>query len=75
MKKNTFLFGVALIVLFTVLADMYLWFSATAASPVFEHSQQAYLSHYPAQFQNARMLNYYFYCHACFQRIYLFQPL
>lgn len=58
MKKQHFLFGIALIILIAVLADLYLWFEAFGNSPDdFENARDTYyLTHYPASWRNARWL-------------------
>jgi hypothetical protein len=56
MKKQHFLFGIAIIILIAVLADLYLWFSVTAAFDTFEPARDKYLTYYPAALQNARWI-------------------
>lgn len=57
MKKQHFLFGIAIIILIAVLADLYLWFVAAGSSPDdFEYARGQYLYNYPASWRNARLL-------------------
>ncbi|MES2485019.1 MAG: hypothetical protein V4581_03610 [Bacteroidota bacterium] len=58
MKTQYFLFGIAIIILIAVLADLYLWFDAIGNSPDnFEYARDNYyLTHYPASWRNARWL-------------------
>ncbi len=56
MKKQHFLFGIAIIILIAVLADLYLWFAATSTEPNFYKARGAYLNHYPESWRNARWL-------------------
>ena len=56
MKTQNFLFGIAIIILVAVLADLYLWFSVSGEYATFEESRAAYLYHYPASWRNARLL-------------------
>ncbi|KOS07177.1 hypothetical protein AM493_14845 [Flavobacterium akiainvivens] len=57
MKKQHFLFGIAIIILIAVLADLYLWFVAAGNSPDdFEYARAQYLYNYPESLRNARWL-------------------
>ncbi len=56
MKKQSALFVVAIICLFLVLADLFLWFAVTGRNDNFETARAEYLTYYPASLQNARLI-------------------
>lgn len=56
MKKQSLLFAFAILCLFLVLADLFLWFAITDNAATFEEARNEYVSYYPAPLQNARLL-------------------
>lgn len=56
MKTRNLLFAFAIICLFIVLADLFLWFAVTGETNSFEEAKAQYLSYYPDSLQNARLL-------------------
>ncbi|MCW4469276.1 hypothetical protein OGH69_09885 [Flavobacterium sp. MFBS3-15] len=56
MKIRNILFAVAILCLFAVLADLFLWFAVTGRTDSFEEARSLYVSYYPAALQNARLL-------------------
>lgn len=56
MKTRTFLFAFAILCLFVVLADLFLWFAVTGRTQDFEEARAQYLSYYPDALGNARLL-------------------
>jgi hypothetical protein len=56
MKTARFLFALALVFLFLVLADLFLWFAIASDKVQFEVSRERYLGYYPETIRNARLL-------------------
>jgi hypothetical protein len=58
MKKLSFLFAAALLLLLTAIADMVLWFYVCADEGLitFEQRKEKYLSYFPLSLQSAQLL-------------------
>ncbi|WP_294821018.1 hypothetical protein [uncultured Flavobacterium sp.] len=54
--KKSLLFAFAILCLFIVLADLFLWFAVTGRAETFADARAQYLAYYPSQLQNPRLL-------------------